>query len=65
MTIAIGSGSATITVPAGTRLRVLGDAGSGLLKVAPGVADNSAPDTLTATIGTGRFVVGYPAGPRA
>lgn len=60
--IAIGSGSAVITVPAGTRLRVLGDAGSGVLQVAPGLADGSAPATLTATIGTGKVAIGYPAG---
>jgi hypothetical protein len=60
-TIAIGSGSAAITVPSGTRLRVLGGAGSGVLQVAPGVADATAPAALSATIGTGKVVVGYPA----
>lgn len=61
LTIAIGSGSAAIIVPAGARLRVLGDAGSGVLQVAPGLADGSAPATLNATIGTGKVVVGYQA----
>jgi hypothetical protein len=60
LNVAIGSGSAAITVPAGTRMRLLGDAGSGVLRLAPGLADETAPATLTATIGTGQVEVSYP-----
>lgn len=59
LNVAIGSGSASITVPAGTRMRVLGDAGSGVLRLPPGLADDSAPATLTAAIGTGQVEVSY------
>jgi hypothetical protein len=59
LTVAIGSGSARVAVPAGTRMRVLGDAGSGVLRVPPGLADDSAPATLSATIGTGQVEVSY------
>lgn len=57
--VAIGSGSARITVPEGARLRVLGDAGSGYLRLPPALADDNAPATLTATIGTGQVEVSY------
>ena len=59
LTVAIGSGSAKVVVPAGSRMRVLGDAGSGVLRLPPGLADASARATLTATIGTGVVDVVY------
>ena len=59
MTVAIGSGSAMITVPGGTRMRVLGDAGSGILRLPPGLADAGATATLNPTIGTGQIEVSY------
>lgn len=59
LNVAIGSGDARITVPGGARMRVLGDAGSGFLRLPPGLADDTAPATLSATIGTGQFEVSY------
>lgn len=59
MTVAIGSGSAVIIVPGGTRMRVLGDAGSGVLRLPPGLADASGIATLNPTIGTGQIEVSY------
>jgi hypothetical protein len=60
--VAIGSGSARIVIPPGTHLRVLADAGSGQLQVAPGIAQAGARHALIATIGTGQLVVAYPQG---
>jgi hypothetical protein len=59
MTVAIGSGSAMIVVPDGIRMRVLGDAGSGVLRLPPGLADAGATATLSPTIGTGQIEVSY------
>jgi hypothetical protein len=59
MMVAIGSGSAVIIVPDGIRMRVLGDAGSGILRLPPGLADASATATLNPTIGTGQIEVSY------
>jgi hypothetical protein len=62
LNVAIGSGSAGVTVPRGARMKVLADAGSGTLQVTPGITDMAAAGTLTATIGTGTLTVGYPPG---
>lgn len=63
LNLAIGSGSASITVPRGTHVRLNGNAGAGILNIAPGIADHAAAGTLTASIGTGVVTVGYPGQP--
>jgi hypothetical protein len=59
LNLALGSGAANITVPPGTHMRAVTNAGAGLLNIAPGIADSAAADTMTATIGRGVLAVGY------
>jgi hypothetical protein len=59
LSLAIGSGSAHITVPPGTHMRTVTSASAGLLHIAPGFADSGAAGTLTANIGSGVLTVGY------
>jgi hypothetical protein len=65
LNVAIGSGSGSIIVPRGTRVRTDTDGGSGLLRIAPGIADSAAPGTMTLTIGTGLLTVEYSRQPAA
>lgn len=58
--VAIGSGSASVNLPSGARMKVLANSGSGSLVIAPRISDARAPGTLTATLGTGSLTVGYP-----
>lgn len=59
LNLAIGSGSASVTIPRGARLRTMTNSGGGTMNIAPGVADPSAAGMLTATLGTGVLSVGY------
>jgi hypothetical protein len=59
LSLAIGSGSAHITVPPRARMRTVTNSGGGLLRIAPGFADSGAAGTLTANIGSGVLTVGY------
>jgi hypothetical protein len=59
LNLAIGAGSANITVPPGTQMRTVTNAGAGFLHIAPGIADSGAAGTITATIGSGVVTVGY------
>jgi hypothetical protein len=61
LNVAIGSGSGSIIVPRGTRVRANTNGGSGVLRIEPGIADSSAPGMMTITIGTGVLTVAYPA----
>ena len=63
VSVGLGSGSADITVPAGSRYRIVRSLGSGLLNVAPGLSDAGSDLVLTATVGSGVARIGYPAGP--
>lgn len=60
--IAIGAGSAVITVPPRARYRIVSSRGAGALYVAPGLRDARSDLVLTATIGTGAARIGYPPG---
>jgi hypothetical protein len=61
--VAIGSGSGSVTLPSGARMKVLANSGSGTLVIAPSIRDASAPGTLTATLGTGLLTIGHPRPP--
>jgi hypothetical protein len=65
LTLAVGSGSGLAVVPAGSRYAVTASTGPPSLRLAPGLADASARSDLTATVGSGVLMVGYPspAGP--
>jgi hypothetical protein len=60
LNVAIGSGSGSIVVPRGTRVRANTNGGSGVLRIEPGIADSSASGMMTITIGTGVLTVTYP-----
>ena len=57
--VGLGSGSASITVPPGSRYRIVS---SGPLYVTPGLSDSRSDLVLTATVGAGVARVGYPGG---
>jgi hypothetical protein len=59
LNLAIASGSASITVPPGARMRTVVNTGAGLWHIAPGIADSGAAGTMTATIDSGVVTVGY------
>lgn len=58
--IVVGSGSATVTVPTGSRYRVLGSGGPGIRYLAPGLSDPASGLLLTVVVGTGEARIGYP-----
>jgi hypothetical protein len=59
LNLAIGTGSANVTVPPGTRMRTVTNSGAGLMRIAHGISDSGAAGTMTATIGNGVLTVGY------
>jgi hypothetical protein len=65
----VGSGSATVTLPPGTRYQVSGQRGSGTLQVGPGLRDNGSARVIAAVVGSGALALLYarpvspPAGP--
>lgn len=65
----VGSGSATVTVPPGTRYRVSGQRGPGSLQVGPGLQDTGSARVITAVVDSGALALLYarpvspPAGP--
>jgi hypothetical protein len=58
---ALGAGDAEITLPAGSRYRIVSSSGAGALSVAPGLSDARSGSVLTVTIRTGAASIGYPA----
>jgi hypothetical protein len=62
LTIGVGSGSARITVPAGTRYHIVSSAGSGLVSLAPGLSDSGSGQFIAVSVGAGQATIGYPAG---
>jgi hypothetical protein len=64
LTVGVGSGHADIMLPRGSRYRLAGSYGPGVLQVAPGLSDASSGRLLTVTLGTGEANSGYlpPAG---
>lgn len=60
--VGLGAGSAEITVPVGSRYRIVRSLGSGVLAVAPGLSDVGSDLVLMATVGSGAATIGYPAG---
>jgi hypothetical protein len=59
-TIIVGSGSATMTVPSGSRYRVVSSAGPGVLYLAPGLSDAGSNLLVRAVVDTGAVRIGYP-----
>jgi len=59
LALKVGSGSAGITVPPGTHYRVVLERGPGVLRIATGLSDSTAARTITATVGSGYFVISY------
>jgi hypothetical protein len=60
LTLAVSSGSASATVPRGTRYRVSVQAGRGSLQVQPGLADGTSAQVIRATVSTGSLAIAYP-----
>jgi hypothetical protein len=58
--LGIGAGDAVITLPPGSRYRIVGSHGPGALLVAPGLSDARSDLVLDATIGLGVATIGYP-----
>ncbi len=57
--VSVGSGSARIALPAGSRYRIAISVGAGSVYVAPGLTDAGSASVLTARIGTGAANIGY------
>jgi hypothetical protein len=64
LTIGVGSGSARITVPAGTRYHIVSSAGSGLVSLVPGLSNAASGQVIAVSVGAGEARIGYPAGSR-
>jgi hypothetical protein len=62
LALTVGSGSASATVPPGTRYRVSVRAGPGSVQVQPGLRDGTSAQVITATVGSGSLAIAYPAG---
>jgi hypothetical protein len=60
LAITVGSGSASATVPRGTRYRVSVRAGASSVHVQPGLGDGTSAQVITAAVGSGTLAVGYP-----
>jgi hypothetical protein len=58
--VVVGSGSASITVPNGSRYRVLDTSPGALLYLAPGLSDPRSSLLLSAVVGTGEARISYP-----
>jgi hypothetical protein len=56
----VGSGSAVITVPSGSRYRVVSSGGPGILNLASGLSDPRSGLLLTTVVGAGEVRIGYP-----
>lgn len=65
VSVGVGSGSAAITVPRGSRYRIVSSRGSGALTVAPGLSNARSAWVVTATIGSGAARIGYARSPEA
>jgi hypothetical protein len=59
LTVGVESGYAGITLPRGSRYRVAGSYGPGVLQIAPGLSDASSAHVFTATLGTGEVKISY------
>lgn len=57
--VGAGSGYASIMLPEGSRYRITGSTGPGVLQIAPGLSDASSARVLTATVGAGDVKIGY------
>ncbi len=62
LTVGVGSGYASVTLPQGSRYRVAGSAGPGALEIPPGLSDASSARVLTAMVGAGEVKISYPQG---
>jgi hypothetical protein len=60
LTVGVGSGFASISLPRGSGYRLAGPAGAGGLRIPPGLSDASSGRLLTVTVGTGEVSIGYP-----
>jgi hypothetical protein len=58
--LALGSGSAGVIVPPGTRYRVSVRAGPGAVNIQRGLRDSTSPQVIRASVGTGSLAVQYP-----
>ncbi|MGA3152136.1 MAG: hypothetical protein ACLPN6_11010 [Streptosporangiaceae bacterium] len=63
MSVAAGSGSASVQAPPGSRYRVAGRTGSGSRSIAAGLASSQGTGLITVKSGSGDVSVGYLAGP--
>jgi hypothetical protein len=61
LALTVGSGSASVTVPPGTRYRVSARARQGSVRLQPGLGGGTPARVITATVGTGSLEVWYPA----
>jgi hypothetical protein len=60
LAVAVGSGSATATVPRGTRYQVSAQRGSGSAYVQSGLSDHTAGQVIRAAVGSGTLAISYP-----
>jgi hypothetical protein len=58
--LTVGAGSATATMPPGSRYRVSGHRGPGLLNIARGLSDVRSAQVIRASVGAGLLAIAYP-----
>jgi hypothetical protein len=60
LTIGVGAGAAQITLPPGSRYRIVNSAGPGLVSLAPGLSDSESGRVIAVSVGDGQATIGYP-----
>jgi hypothetical protein len=60
LTVGVGSGFASISLPRGSSYRLAGPGGPGGLRLPPGLSNPSSGRVLTVMVGTGDVSIGYP-----
>lgn len=62
LAIAVGAGSAGITLPPGSRYHIVRSGSAGPVYTAPGLSDAQSGQVIAVSVGTGEATIGYPAG---